>query len=249
MKERTSSYRQNVTRLGLLIFLVPVTTLAEGRSIVGPASSEAFAFARYLASAHEGGVFPEKAPTVIQIEASLPGLYKETRLLVVRKTGQSERSELLVVKAEGDAIVAQEVVARYLLLQQQLENLPVSSVAITPANYKFHYKGEVGAGRSLAYVYQITPKTKRDGLIEGQLWIDSESGAAVLEAGRYVKMSNSFARSVEIVRDIRLIDGQAPMRTTHITIDTMSAGRGELTITERPLSSEDASPASRPRQQ
>lgn len=249
MKQPTTSSRRNVTHLGFVICLLPVTVLAEGHSMVGPASSEAFAFARYLTSAGEGGVFPEKAPMVIEIEASLPGLHKETRLLAIRRTVESERSEFLVVKVEGDVIVAQEVVGRYLLLQQQLDSLPVSSVAITPANYKFHYKGEVGAGRSLAYVYQITPKTKRDGLIEGQVWIDSESGAAVLEAGRYVKMSYSFARGVEIVRDTRLIEGQACMRTTHVTIDTMNAGRGELTITERPVTLADESTASHPQQQ
>jgi len=218
--------------------------MAEGHSMVVPTTSEALAFARYVACVNDGSAFPEESPMVVQVDASLPGLYKETHLLAIRKVGESKRSEFLILRADGDIIVAQEVVARHFLLQQQLANLPLSSIAITPANYRFHYKGEVGTGPSLAYVYQITPKAKRDGLIEGQLWIDPESGSAVLEAGRYVKRAYSFAGNIEIVRDIHLIDGQPRMRTTHLTIDTATAGHGELTITERPLTAIDETPKS-----
>jgi hypothetical protein len=37
---------------------------------------------------------------------------------------------------------ADEVINRYFDLQEQIENLPVSSIAITPANYKFRFAGE-----------------------------------------------------------------------------------------------------------
>jgi len=108
--------------------------MAEGHSMVVPRTSEALAFARYVTCVNDGGAFPEKRPIVAEIDASLPGPYKETHLLALRKIGESERSEFLILRVDGDIIVAQEVVARYLLLQQQLANLPLSSVAITPAN-------------------------------------------------------------------------------------------------------------------
>jgi hypothetical protein len=53
---------------------------------------------------------------------------------------------------EGDAAVAEEVDGRYLELERQMESLPPSSVAIAPANYKFHFRGEVKTGGGAAFV-------------------------------------------------------------------------------------------------
>jgi len=93
------------------------------------------AFARYIASIHERNPFTESGPVAVEIQASLPGLYKESRVLAIRQTGESERSEYRVLQIEGDATVVQEVIARYFQVEEQLEDLPVSSVTITPANY------------------------------------------------------------------------------------------------------------------
>ena len=76
----------------------------------------------------------------------------------IRQTGESERSEYRVLQIKGDATVTQEVIARYLALQEQSEDLPLSSVAITPANYTFRYMGEVGTGDTSAYVFRINPR-------------------------------------------------------------------------------------------
>jgi hypothetical protein len=203
--------------------------------MIDPASSAGLAFARYVASIQERNPFTESGPVAVEIEALLPGLYKETRFIAIRETGDSERSEYRVLQIEGDAIVAQEVIAPYLRVQKQLENLPLSSVAITPANYKFRYRGEVGTGSAAAYVYQITPKKKRDGLIQGQLWIDSAAGAAILQSGRFVKTPYPFLGRMNVVRDTELLDGSPRIRVTHVTMETPHAGRGELTITEIPL--------------
>ena len=235
MKQRTTSPPKVIGLLGLLALLIPIHAPAETPAMVGAASSSGLAFARYIASVQERNPFTESGPVAVEIEASLPGLYKETRFLAIRETGESERSEYRVLNIEGDAIVAQEVIARYLRMQEQLEGLPLSSVEITPANYKFHYKGEVGTGSALAYVYQITPRKKQDGLIRGELWIDSGSGAAILQAGRFVKMPSHLFGRIDIVRDTQLLEGNHWIRTTHVTIQTR-AGRGELTITEVPLS-------------
>ena len=228
--------------LVLFALLIPTNAPAENLSTLSPASSEGLAFARYLASLQERNPFTEAGPVAVAIEASLPGLYKQTNFLAIRLTGESEHSEYHVLQIEGDSIVAQEVIARYLEVQEQVEELPLSSVAITPANYKFHYKGQVGTGGALAYVYQIIPKKKRDGLIQGQLWIDSATGLAVLQEGRLVKTPPPFTGQIQLVRDTQLQDGSPAMRVTHVTIETPRAGRGELTITEMPLPVEDEKP-------
>jgi hypothetical protein len=123
------------------------------------------------------------------------------------------------------------VIAPYLAVEDPIETQPVSSVAVTPVNYKFHYMGELGSGAAATYVFRITPRKKRDGLIEGELWIDSSTGAGVLQKGRLVKTPRGFS-SIQVVRDIKLLNGVPGIRVTHVTIETRLAGRGELIITE-----------------
>ena len=235
MEQTTTSSIRVTGLLGLFALLIPMSAPAESLSVAGPNSPAGLALARYIASIQERDPFADSGPVGVEIDASLPGLYKKARLLAVRETGESERSEYRVLQIEGDAIVAQEVIARYFLMQEQLEDLPLSSVAITPENYKFRYRGEVGTGGALAYVYQITPKKKRDGLIQGQLWIDSGTGAAILQAGRFVKTPPLCPGKIDVVRNTELLDGNRRVRVTHVTIETPRAGRGELTITEMPL--------------
>jgi len=185
----------------------------------------------------------------IEIEASLPGLYKQSRLLALRKTDESGHSQYLVLNVEGDSTVVEEVVAPYLELQDKIEDLPASSVAITPENYRFHYKGEVGKGASSSFAFRITPKKKREGLIQGELWIDATTGSATLQAGRLVKAPSSAASQIQVVRDTRLQNGVPVARVTHMTIETRQAGRGELCITESPVElgeEEPPSPRTRP---
>jgi hypothetical protein len=219
----------------LLIFLSLIAGEAPARDlyVAPPASPQMLAFARYIASIQERKPFTESGPVLVQIEASLPGLYKRSRLLAIGQMGESERREYNVLEIDGDATVTQEVIARYFAVQEQLETLPPSSIAITPANYKFHFLGEVGTeGRGSAYVYRIIPKKKRDGLIQGQLWIDSVTGAAVLQTGYFVKTPSAFIGRIDVLRGIQLQNGYC---ITNVTVQTPWAGLGELTITELPL--------------
>jgi len=53
-----------------------------------------------------------------------------------------------------------------------MDEIPASSLAITPANYKFHFVGEVRTGGTPAFIYRITPKRNDAALLKGQLWTD-----------------------------------------------------------------------------
>src|SRR5258706_10505846 len=200
---------------GLLALLVPARAMAEGPSLNRLAPGESLAFARYIASIQGRDPFTESGPVLVEIEASLPGLYKQSSLLAIRQTGESERREWQVLEVEGDLTVTQEVIARYLAVQDQVEDLPMSSVEITPANYKFRYMGAVGSGATSVYVFRIKPRKNRPGLLRGQLWIDLASGVAVLEAGRFVKTPSPFVPPMEVVRDTTLSDGYPSVRITH----------------------------------
>ena len=219
--------------LALLALLIPGSTSADSLTIAPPAPGS-LAFARYIASVHRRDPFKESGPVAVVIEASLPGLGKESRFVAIREIGESERSEYRVLSSEGDRTVTQEVIAPYLAEQKEIENLPLSSLIVTPANYNFHFMGETGTAGASAYVFRIVPKKKREGLMRGELWLDAETGLAVMQAGYFVRTSSIGIRRIEMVRDTKLRDGSPCSRITRVAIETRRAGRGYLTITEFP---------------
>ncbi len=111
---------------------------------------------------------------------------------------------------------------------------PPSSVDISEANYKFHYVNAIGRGQTRTYIFQITPRRRQVGLVQGELWIDVSSGIAVRMAGQMVKRPSPFQRRVDVVQDTDLRDGRPYRRITRLDIETRPAGRAELTIIEHP---------------
>jgi hypothetical protein len=196
-------------------------------------NAPSLAFARYLSTLQERNAFTEAGPVAIEIDASVPRLMKQARFSAIRETDDSERSAYRDVKAAGDSMVRQQVIARYLEAQQQAETLPYSSVAITPANYKFRFLYSIADEETTLYIFDIRPRHKRIGLLRGQLWIDSATGIAVRAQGVFVKRPSVFVRQVHIQRDVDH-DGAIPrIRTTHVSVDARLIGRTELTITEQ----------------
>jgi len=114
------------------------------------------------------------------------------------------------------------------------EVMPPSLTDVSAANYKFRYVNAIGTGRRLTYVFQITPRRRQVGLIQGELWIDVSSGIAVRMAGRMVKSPSRSQRRIDVIQDTDMREGRPYLRITKLEIDTRPKGRGELTIIERP---------------
>lgn len=222
--------------------LLPPSASAKDPNIMIAENPQALAFSRYIASVEERNPFTESGPVAVVIEASLPKLYKQTRLLAIRQTDETEHSRYQLVRIEGDATVAEEVISRYFKAQEHIDDLPVRSMAITPANYKFRYVGRAGSGAAAALIYSISPKKKSEGLIQGRLWIDAVTGMPVLQTGYLVKTPAAFIGRMEVVRDTKIVNGTPLMRVTHVSLRTRAVGRGELTITEIPLGQSDEAP-------
>ena len=224
----------------LLAAMFGVNARAGDSSEIVSIDPPALAFARYIASLNLRNPFTESGPVRVKIDASLPGFDKQASISAIRDSGASERSEYHVIQIEGDPMVKHEVIARYLSAQTQAEALPLSSTLINPANYKFRYAGSTQAFGTLLYVFQISPRKKRIGLIQGQIWIDPSSGVAVREAGHFVKTPSVFLRRIDVVRDTTLRDGLAYVRITHTAIETRRRVlRAELTITEQSVTASD----------
>src|SRR6266542_4079385 len=57
-----------------------------------------------------------------------------------------------ILELQGDSTAFERVIAPYLVAQRRAEDLPLSSVIITPRNYKFRYAGRVETGDNAAYM-------------------------------------------------------------------------------------------------
>jgi hypothetical protein len=229
-------YRCLPFAMALLAGVSSVNARASDSAEILLTASPALAFARYVALLNQRSPFDESGPVAVDIAAALPRLGKRACLSAIRRTGASERGEYQVLHIEGDSTVKLQVIARYLSGQAQAEALPLSSAPITPTNYKFHYFGSTRTMGTLLYVFQIRPRKKRVGLIQGLLWIDAVTGIAVHQAGHFAKTPSVLIRRIDITRDTSLHDGFSYVRTTHAVVYTrLPVGRAELTITERPL--------------
>jgi hypothetical protein len=220
----------------MLIFLLASTVRAADEAIVDPTGRAALAFARYIVGLERET--PWSAETV-EIDASLPKLEKEGRLRAIRRLLPLGRPEYQVLEIAGDQTVKQQVIVRYLSAEAQAAAIPASSVAINLANYKFRYKGAVDTGETVAYAFLITPRKKREGLINGVLWLDGETGAVVRQSGYLVKKPSLFVKRVDVTRETVFRDGIAEMRVTHLSVDTRLVGRAKLIIHERPYAAPD----------
>jgi hypothetical protein len=173
----------------------------------------------------------------LEIDAALPKLGKSGRLEAIRRLLPVGKTDYQVLQVTGDSTVKEQVIVRYLKAQQRASEMPPVSVAITPANYRFSYKGAGTFMDRLAYVFQITPRKKREGLIKGELWLDAGTADPLRESGYFVKVPSFFIKRVEVTQESVVQDGMVALRLTHLSVNTRLVGRAELVIEERPLNS------------
>lgn len=193
----------------------------------------ALALARYTANQEHANPWRQET---IEIRATLPKSEKMARLRAIRRLLPFGKPEYQVLESAGDDTVRRQVIVRYLSADAQAQEMPSASVAITPANYKFRYRGVVQSRSGAVYVFQITPRQKREGLIQGVLWIDGETGVAARQSGYLVEKPSIFVKRIDLTREITLNNGVAESRVTHVSVDTRLVGRAELVIEERPYS-------------
>jgi len=111
----------------------------------------------------------------------------------------------LVFKAlrfTGDGFVKSNVITR--LLQSEVnhvQNDDGSLTAISPANYKFSYKGTREVEGRLLHVYQLKPRKNRVSLFKGHIYLDAYSGSLVRAEGRAVKSPSFFIKRIEFAQD------------------------------------------------
>ena len=172
----------------------------------------------------------------VEIEASLPKLKKHGRLQALRRISRLGRITYEIIHFEGDKSIKNDVIARYLTADTQVQPNDGAAVAVTPANYKFKYRGIAEKDGRTVYVFQLTPRKKRVGLFKGDLWLDAGTCLPVRESGHLVKSPSVFVRRIEFVREYDIRDGLAIPAQIASTVDTRLVGKAELTVHFRNVS-------------
>ena len=132
----------------LLVALMVAASPAHAADLVkdhGRADAEA-ALESYLG----GAGTPSWPVEAVEIHASIPRLAKTGRLQAIRSMDRPGDVRYQIVQLRGDATVKNQVIARYLNAQERASQTTPSSVALTPANYKFAYKGIMDDGERFA---------------------------------------------------------------------------------------------------
>jgi hypothetical protein len=194
-----------------------------------PDVNSSFIVQKYLDATQKNETALRATSMKVDIQAAVPSLKEHGHLRALRiisKLGQITYKQL---GFQGDNTVKKDVIARYLQAEQQGQG--DTSLAITPANYKFKYKGlkTLNDNRQV-YVLQLTPHKKRVGLFKGQLWLDSKTYFPVVEKGRLVKNPSIFFKKVEFERDFITQGGVPVPQHLSSTIDVRLVGTVELSI-------------------
>lgn len=221
-------------RVLLLPILVSVSVVAEPS---GSGSPDVI-LQNYCVAERMQATMVHGASMDVDIAASLPKLKKLGSLHALRRISKLGRITYEMLRFEGDGTVKNQVIARYLTAEAEAQKSQSPSMAVTPENYKFNYKGRREINGRDTYIFQVTPRQKRAGLFKGELWVDSATYLRVQETGYLVKNPSIFLKKVAFVRRYEIRDGISVPVETQSTVDTRLVGKAELTIAYRNFSLE-----------
>jgi len=184
----------------------------------------------YCAATRDQELSVQNATMDVDIEASLPKLKKHGRLHALRRISALGRITYEHLFFEGDGTIKNQVIARYLTAEIEAQKNQAPSLAVTPANYKFKYRGKSDLDGREAYVFQVAPRKKRVGLYKGELWIDQATYLRVEETGYLVKSPSIFLKRVAFTRTYEIRDGISVPRQVQSVVETRLVGEADLTI-------------------
>ena len=209
-------------RVLLLSILIGISLLAESAPTVADEIVE-----NYCAATRRQEQTIRAASMEVEISGSLPKLQKQGRLHALRHITALGRITYDALRFQGDNTIKKEVINRY--LQQEEDSMGDASIALTPQNYKFKYKGRQALDGRDSYVFQVTPRKKREKLYKGELWIDAATYLPVREAGKLVKTPLGV-RNVTFVRRYDIQNGISVPRQLQSVTDVWFFGKAELTV-------------------
>jgi hypothetical protein len=191
---------------------------------------------RYFAAFQKSQASLRNTTMEVEIEAQLPMLKKSAILHALRGITRLGQITYEALWSSGDKTALKDVIARYMSAETEASSGQASangkplSMGITPENYKFKFKGTSTIGDKRAYIFQVTPKSKRVGLFKGEIRVDAETFLPVMESGQFVKNPSVFLWKVRFVRRYEIQDGMAVPTVVETIVDTRIVGQARLNI-------------------
>jgi hypothetical protein len=136
------------------------------------------------------------------IRAQLPDTSQSGEFEVQQRYSAPRTLAFKAVRFTGDAFVKTNIIVR--LLQSEVEHAQKDDPAlnaISPANYKFSYKGTSQLDGRMVHIYQLKPRRKRAGLFKGRIYVDAYTGSLARAEGRPVKSPSLFIKKIDFVQD------------------------------------------------
>ena len=209
----------------LLLLLPLVLGLAEG-----PDVSPATIVQNYCAAERQEEAVLRHASMEVDIQASLPKLKKQGRFHALRRISPLGLISYERRRYEGDKTVRNEVILRYLDAEEEAQEKDAPELAVTPANYKFKFKRRAVLEGRETYVFAVTARHKRQGMFDGQLWIDAATFLRVREEGHLVHVGSFFVKKTQFLRTYEIRDGISVPVEMQSTADIRLVGKAELNI-------------------
>lgn len=186
---------------------------------------------RYLAASKRNVVRSISMVTVFS--GGVPKLGKQGTLTARRMVAADGKIEYEVISSEGDNTIKKEVIARYISAETEGPAQAAAgggTMAITPENYKFKYKGSIETDGVKVYLFEVNPRKKRVGLFKGEIWVDAETGLGVRESGRLVKSPSVFLKNVEFIREFKIVNESALPERMETVMETRFWGKAKLEV-------------------
>lgn len=187
---------------GPLVLVDSGSAVTLGSNDALPTMSPELALATFLHHTEQqvSGLASYSAITVIHAE--LPDTSQSGEYELQRRFEAPHTLLFTPLHFTGDGFVKSNVITR--LLQSEVDHVQKddpAETAITPANYKFTYKGASRVGDRLVHVYQVKPRKKHAGLFKGRVYLDAQAGTLVRIEGNVVKSPSFFVKHIEFVQD------------------------------------------------
>lgn len=167
---------------------------------------------------------------VAQFVGRLPHTSREASIQARRTVDPSGAVEYTVLHRAGDNGVQKDVIARFMNAEVEAAAKHAQEIAITPQHYRFKYRGQQSQLGRMAYVFEVQPRASKVGLFKGEIWIDSETGLTLREAGRLVKTPSMFLKRVDFEREYEIQDGTSVPKALRTQVMTRIWGPAELEI-------------------
>ena len=167
----------------------------------------------------------------VEIDASLPKLKKHGTLVALRRVSALGRITYEKLRFEGDGTGKKQIITRYLSAEAEANQDPSLSVALTPDNYNFRYKGKTVLEGRDTHLFDVSPKHNRQGLFRGKLWIAAATYLPVQESGYLVKSPSVMLKKIAFVLKYEIRGGISVPRQEQTVVDTrLGVGKAEMTI-------------------